>query len=205
ARVLPCALGRNEREIARSRKRVVPQTGPLVVSFLAGARPERGTAFIPDAVKQCAPLGVRFLIQATDTLHWGPALALLKPLSDRPEVRFHEGMLPREGYSDWIAQSVVLLPYDAARYQSRSSGVYLEARCFGVPVIVAAGTWMAEEVLRLGNGLVFEEYSAESITRCIARAQSDLAGLRRRAAACASDYRRQHGADRCVDAIESLF
>ena len=203
--VLPSALGPTEEEISRTQKRVGPQTGPLVVSFLAGARLERGVAFVPDVVKQCAPLGVRFLVQATDSLGNEATLASLRALRDRPEVRFHDGTLPREEYSDWIAQSVVLLAYDAERYQSRSSGVYLEARCFGAPVIVPAGTWMAEEVSRLGNGLVFEEYNAGSIARCIVRAQAELAALRERATACAAIYHREHGADRCVDAIENLF
>jgi hypothetical protein len=29
--------------------------------------------------------------------------------------------------------------------------------------------------------------------------------LRARAAACAVEYRRHHGADRCIDAIDGLF
>jgi hypothetical protein len=64
---------------------------------------------------------------------------------------------------------------------------------------------MAEEVSRLGNGLVFEEYSAASIAKCIARAHAELPGLRARAAACAVEYRQQQGVDRCVEAIEGLF
>lgn len=203
--VLPSALGPTEHEIRRLRERIGPQTGPLVVSFLAGARRERGTALIPDVVRQCEPLGVRFLIQATDALIDDALLASLKALRGRPEVHFHEGPLSREEYNDWIARSVVLLPYDAGRYQSRSSGVYLEARCLGSPLIVSSGSWMTDEVARLGNGLVFEEYNAASIVRCIARAQVEIATLRERAAACAAEYRQQHGADRCLDAIEELF
>jgi glycosyltransferase involved in cell wall biosynthesis len=203
--VLPSALGPTEKEIRRSRERVGPQTGSLAVSFLAGARRERGTAFIPDVVEQCAPLGVRFLIQGSDKAHRTTGTESLKVLRGRPNVDFHEGDLPREQYNDWIAQSVVLLPYSPARYQSRSSGVYLEAKSFGSPVIVPAGTWMAEEVSRLGNGVVFEEHNVQAIVQCIARAQTDLTALRERAAACAAAHQRAHGADRCVDAIEALF
>jgi len=42
---------------------------------------------------------------------------------------------------------------------------------------------MAEEVKSLGNDLIFEEYSATAIARCIAAVCADLAGLRARAAA----------------------
>ncbi len=204
--ILPSALAPTAREIRATKERIGPQSGSFIVSFLAGSRLERGAGIIPDVVKACAPLGVRFLIQLTDAIDARPeTLAALKSLRDRPEVQFHEGTLSRQEYNDWIAQSVVLLPYGAENYVVRSSGVYLEARTFGSPVIVPPGTWMAEEVSRLGNGLVFEQYSPASIAQSIARAQKELPALRERAAVAAGDYRREHGADRCVDALEALF
>jgi glycosyltransferase involved in cell wall biosynthesis len=204
--VLPSPLGPTDREIRAAKERIGAAGGPLTVSFLAGARPERGAALIHDLVKQCEAIGVRFLIQLTDPFGADEGLvSSLRSLRDSPAVQFQDGSLSRDAYNDWIAQSVVLLPYNAVCYQTRSSGVYVEAKGFGAPVIVPAGTWMAEEVSRLGNGLVFEEYSAASIARCIARAQGNLAALRERAAACAAEYHQQHGADRCVDAIEALF
>ncbi len=204
--VLPSILSPTEREIRAAKLRTGSQTGPLVVSFLAGARPERGTSLIPDVVKLCAPLDIHFLVQLTDPLGADPQLVgAVKALRDREKVQFHDGILPRDQYNDWIAQSLVLLPYDAALYQSRTSGVYCEAKSFGAPVIVPAGTWMADEVARIGNGLVFEERTAHSIAACVARARDDLAGLRARAAACAAEYSREHGAERCVDAVEALF
>jgi hypothetical protein len=204
--ILPSALGPTESEVRAARERVGSSSGALTVSFLAGSRLERGAMLTPDVVTQCESLGVQFLVQLTDPVDMTPEQVVsLRALKNRPGVRLHEGMLSRDDYNDWIAQSVVLLPYDAARYQSRTSGVYLEAKCFGAPVIVAAGSWMADEVARLGNGLVFEEYSPTAIARCIARAQAELGTLRERAAACAADYRRLHGADRCVDTLESLL
>jgi hypothetical protein len=204
--VLPSILGSTEREIRAAKERNGAHASPLIVSFLAGARAERGAGLIPDVVKQCAPLGIRFLVQLTDPYGADSGLVdSVRALRDRPEVQFHDGRLPRDQYNDWIAQSVVLLPYDAALYQSRSSGVYNEAKSLGAPVIVPAGTWMAEEVSRIGNGLVFEHYTAASIAVCIGRAKDDLGALRARAAAYAADYSRQNGADRCVDAVEALF
>ena len=203
--VLPSALGPTEKEIRRSRERIGPQTGSMVVSFLAGARPERGVALIPEVVKQSAELGVRFLIQAAGSAHGKTGPDSLSAIRDHPAVGFHEGALSRNEYNDWIAQSVVLLPYSPDRYQSRQSGVYLEAKSFGAPVIVPPGTWMADDVTNLCNGLVFEDYSVESIVRCIAHAQRELPQLRERAMATAAHHQRAHGADRCVDAIGALF
>ncbi len=39
-----------------------------------------------------------------------------------------------------------LLLYDATRYYARCSGVLLEMLCAGVPVLVPAGSWLAEQV-----------------------------------------------------------
>ena len=203
--VLPSSLGPTEREIAASHERIGSRSGPMVISFLAGSRVERGTTIVPDVVRECASLDLRFLIQVADGWELPDKAASFKALRERPVVDLREGMLSREDYNDWIAQSVVLLPYEAAAYRWRSSGVYLEAKCFGAPVIVPAGAWMAEEVARSGNGLVFEEYSARSIAASIARAQTELKSLRERAAACAVEYRREHGADRFVDAVDGLF
>jgi len=203
--VLPSALGPTEKEIRRARERVGRPGEDMIVSFLAGARSERGARLVPEVVKQSAAFGVRFLIQAVDAVERRTGVESLSVLKEHRSVRFHEGLLPRDEYNDWIAQSVVLLPYSPDRYKSRQSGVYLEAKGIGAPVIVPAGTWMADEVAHLGNGLVFEEFSVESIVRCIARAQTELPALRQRAMACAAQYQREHGADRCVDAIEALF
>jgi glycosyltransferase involved in cell wall biosynthesis len=160
---------------------------------------------MPDVVKRCAPQNIRFFIQAKfgedSRIDPGPLLAL----RGLPGVEVHEGPLEQKLYYDVIAKSVVLLPCQAEIYRTKLSGVYLEAKCLGAPVIVPAGSAMAEDVKSSGNGLVFEEYSAAAIAECIARAQRELAELRARAAACAREARPLHGADRCVAAIEKLF
>jgi perosamine synthetase len=70
---------------------------------------------------------------------------------------------------------------------------------------VAARGLNLEEVKSLGNGLVFEENTAAEIAACIARAQREIGKLRERAAMYAKKFSSENGADRCVDAIESLF
>ena len=50
----------------------------------------------------------------------------------------------------------MLLPYRPDDYGIKSSGVYVEAKFMGSPVIVPEGSWMADDVRALGNGLVFE-------------------------------------------------
>jgi hypothetical protein len=177
----------------------------MVVSFVAGARRERGALHIPDVVKLCAPLEIRFFIQVKDEGDIEVDLRPLTALRGLPNVELHEGVLGRDTYHDAIAGSVVLIPYVPNNYRWRSSGVYVDAKFLGAPVIVAADSWMADEVKSLGNGLVFEEYTPATIAACIARGQREIGSLRERAAACAREFSAANGPDRCVDAVESLF
>jgi len=202
--VLPSPLGPTEIEIETARHRTGALPSSMVVSFLGGARQERGALMIPEIVRLCGSIDVRFNVQLTDSWELGSNVAALKTLGVHPHVRLHEGTLSREEYNDWMAESVVLLPYDAESYRWRSSGVYLEARCFGAPVIVPAGTWMADEVARLGHGLIVEQYTPAAIAEAIAKAKNELSALRVRASASAVEFRKHHGADRCVDAVHCL-
>ena len=161
--------------------------------------------YIPDVVKLCMPLNVRFFIQAKYEGHHD-VLRLLTELRGLPNVELHEGVLERNQYHDAVARSVVLIPYNPVPYdKGRTSGVYGEAKFLGAPVIVAAGSWIAEEVKFFGNGLVFEEPTAAAIAACIARAQCEIGSLRKRATACAKKFSSENGPDRCVDMIKSLF
>jgi glycosyltransferase involved in cell wall biosynthesis len=202
--VLPSPLGAHERRAQIGANIGAPSYERMVVSFVAGSRRERGAMYIPDVVKLCVPLRVRFFIQAK---YEGDS-DLFRKLTDLrglPNVELHEGELERDAYLDAIARSIVLIPYAPDSYQWRTSGVYGEAKFLGAPVIVAAGSWIAEEVKSFGNGLVFEEHTATAIAACIARAQSEIGNLRDRAAVCAKQFSSENGPDRCVDAIESLY
>jgi hypothetical protein len=55
--------------------------------------------------------------------------------------------LPLEGYTELVrGADLGLLLYDPTRYYARCSGVLLEMQCAGVPVLVPAGSWLAEQI-----------------------------------------------------------
>lgn len=201
--VLPSPLGPPERRNTLAGNPALPSQ--MTVSFMGNARREKGWALLPDVVKQCSSLDIRFFIQAKPDTSVVSDISLLTALRHLPNVQICETALTREDYHDLIANSVVLLPYDPVAYRWRHSGIYTEAKCLGAPVIVSAGTWMAEDVKSCGNGLVFEDYSAGALAESIARAQRELSILRARAANCAKDFRKQQGPDRYVDTINGLF
>ena len=82
---------------------------------------------------------------------------------------------------------------------------YLEAKFLGAPVLVPEGSWMAEDVRKLGNGLVFAETTPSCIADCILQARREIVRLREAAARCGEAFSAWNGADRCVDATEALF
>ena len=200
----PLVLPERGRQPVRSSEN--PQLPSMIVSFVGGARPERGDTLIADVVRQCSALDVHFFIQAKgESSTAGPVVSALTSLSGLPKVRVHQGQLEPDSYYDAIAAGVVLLPYYPGSYRWRSSGVYQDAKFLDAPVLVMAGTWMADEVKLLGNGLVIEEFSADSIVQCIERAQRDLPSLRAAAVRVGREFRQQNGVGPCVDAIAAAF
>jgi glycosyltransferase involved in cell wall biosynthesis len=177
---------------------------PMQVAFVGGARPERGAGLIPDIVAQCASPEIPFFVQVKGETT-PSAAARLRALRGTPHVHVHEGVLDENAYYGVIAKSLVLLPYRPDDYGIKSSGVYVEAKFMGSPVIVPEGSWMADDVRALGNGLVFDAFNAESVADCIRRAQREIVRLRAAARDAAIAFRAANGADRCVDATEALF
>jgi len=129
----------------------VPQRHPRTdgiphLVFAGGARAEKGYALLPPLVRQLAGL-VRF------TIHCGPVSAASDPVVQRahralralagPDLALIEHALPPDAYLRLIGEAdLLLLPYDAAAYGPRSSGILAEARAMGIPATVPAGTWM---------------------------------------------------------------
>jgi len=175
--------------------------GEMVVAFVGGARRERGGELIADVVRQCREPGVRFVIQARHEGDSDMDKQALPAVSGLPHVRLHEGPLERSEYYRTIAGSVMLLPYEADSYRWRDSGVFHEARYLDAPVLVSAGTWMAEDVTSGGNGLVIPEHSPAAIVDVIAKAKRDLPALRAAAMRVGREYRERNGVARCIDAI----
>ena len=179
--------------------------GSLQISFVGGARRERGIALLPGVVKRCSDLGIPIFVQVRAGEEFGFDMTALTSFSGLPHVHVHEGPLERSAYYRVIANSVSLLPYEADKYVWRDSGVYLEGKILGAPALVPAGTWMADEVSSLGNGLVIKDHTVEAVVDCIAQAKQGLPTLRAAAARVRGEFHRSQGAARCIEAIANAF
>jgi len=202
--VLPHAFALPESENLDPPGALNVNSEPMVVSFVAGARRERGAHLLPDIVEKCSSMGVRFVIQVRVGGDPGFDGTKLAELGERPNVQLYQGAMPAKDYYKLIASSVVLMAYDADRYQNRATGVYLEAKCLGAPMIVSPRNWLADEVKSFGNGIVCKERSADAIADAIMNAKGQIDDLRARAATVAFDFRSQHGVAHFVDSTLGL-
>ncbi|HUY35701.1 MAG TPA: hypothetical protein VMV69_23360 [Pirellulales bacterium] len=132
--------------------------------YLGDARCEKGFHHLPDIVAALSDdpddrrrFAFRFQSHTTVPVIEPEVLAAraeLARLANRG-VTLIEQPLESLAYRELLASSqVTLLPYDAAAYAARSSGVFAESLAAGVHVIVPADTWMARE-LPTGAGRVY--------------------------------------------------
>ncbi len=101
--------------------------------------------------------------------------------------------------------TVVLLAYDPRRYERLTSGVYVEAASFGKPVVVPAGTWMAQEIAAgRGAGTVFAEPNPASVSAALLHALNDADSLAAAARAAAPRIRAENSCRHYVENMMTL-
>jgi hypothetical protein len=146
---------------------VTEPAGPTVYVHL-NARSGQCLANLGEIIERVCAVEptVRFLLKPAGDI--AKAIAALR-LEERPFVE----LLPRDmnttDYFKNLARStLVLLAYEAQPYRVLTSGVFTEAASLGKPVIVPAGTWMAEKMAEgYGVGLLFEGPSTQSMADVI--------------------------------------
>jgi hypothetical protein len=124
--------------------------GPLRVTSAGAIRAEKGCADLADVLRQGWPdlfaTGrVQLVVQSNKS--WfklplpGPVQGALEPVLYAPHP------LDPRAYVELLRHADIgLLLYDSDRYYSRCSGVLVEMLSMGVPVIVSAGCWMADQI-----------------------------------------------------------
>ena len=141
--------------------------------YFGEAREEKGFHLLPDLVEEVVGAHgagrVRFAIQVTtapgnDTEAVRTARARLERMAktwqENGTVRLYADTFGDMNayYAALAGCDALLLPYDAGYYQYRGSGVALEGLALGIPIIVPAGTDMAQTfagegcVVATGNG-----------------------------------------------------
>jgi len=161
-----------------------PPGGRTRIVYVGEARTEKGFHLLPDIVRhvRAACPDVEFGIQLwgplTATTLRAPSQALTAMAASDPGVELYRRSFDREECLKFQRSAdLVLLPYDRDWYRERGSALFQESVAQGRPIVAARGSAQGDIVEAEGIGVVFEEFSAESIGRAVVGAVGDLPRL----------------------------
>jgi glycosyltransferase involved in cell wall biosynthesis len=186
-----------------------PRTDDTVtIVYLGDARTEKGYVRLPSvayALKDGLAAGnVRMIIQSNFNVPRGePGIAAARDfLSTAPNVAILRHSISELEYNGYLfSADLILLPYQADRYISRTSGILAEAICAGVPAVVPQGTWLADQVRRHGAGVIFEGLEADGAAKAAVKALESLDSLKQRAEERRSAYAHFHRPSRLAEFV----
>jgi glycosyltransferase involved in cell wall biosynthesis len=151
------------------------------ISFLGGARAEKGFHLLPDivaSVREGHP-HVRFTIQA-----FGFDADYVRPIIRRLAEQGDVVTLIEKPVSDeelrlaMTRSDLLLLPYDRERYGDRGSSLFTEAKRTATPMVLPEGTEIGREGRDKGIATTFAEFTAGSVAEAAIRAVRQLDRLR---------------------------
>lgn len=185
-----------------------PNPEALVLGYLGYSKTSRGFHLLPETIALLQTRGCKanFLIQVQHS-NWEPEIVTaVNKLRTMDSVRLVEGALDQRAYYDFLREcDAILLPYDAAHYGERGSGVIVEAVSSGRPVVASSGTW-AEKLLRNGDavGELFSRFEPADFAQAIERLLQRIEPAARTAAAIAPAFAERFSSDTYVDAVLAM-
>jgi len=155
AGVLPIAFRHDLIQAAVAAAPAKDPAAPITIGYLGNARLEKGFQHLPDLIEQLTGRfgwagKVRFHVQAPFNIQDGePGIGIARSrLGAFPAdlVLLEDRVLTTEQYYRMLAGiDVLVLPYDSARYDIRSSGILVQARVAGTPMVAPEGSWIARQ------------------------------------------------------------
>jgi glycosyltransferase involved in cell wall biosynthesis len=182
---------------------------PVTIAFLGQARLSKGFHLLDGVTKRIwakAP-ETRLTIQAQigefSPDHDAPIAAALQRLRalSGPRLKLLDGAVDYDAYlAELFATDIVLLPYDPQIYRESASAVLIEGLAAGKAVVVPAGTWMADDMKRVGAGFVaFDGHGPEPIAVATLEAISRLDVLHAASARARDAWIHEHDVARIID------
>ena len=179
-------------------------TERINVGYFGHASLEKGAHFL-DAIVHRARVRlpmVRFILHANPN---PDTLRILEGLRDsQPEnAVLHWGHLRESAMRALMNDTdILLMPYDAQKYEALPSMVFCEAMLAGKIVVTAEGTWMAREAYRLGASVVlFDDFNADSVFLALQKAVEGCRDLADRALVTAGIWRSHHNVGNFVSGL----
>jgi glycosyltransferase involved in cell wall biosynthesis len=159
-------------------------TDGMRISFLGGARAEKGFQLLPEVIAAVRErhARARFTVQAV-----GHEADLVRSVTGRLAVHRDVVTLIHSPLSDGAFRaamrrsSLLLLPYDSDRYGRRGASLFTEAKLMGIPMVLPDGTAIGKDGRRKGIATTFEAFTARSVADATMRAIDRISELSRRA------------------------
>ena len=161
---------------------------PIKITVAGGIRREKGQREqlqqIVDQLwtEQFEPGNIQLFVQRKPGNHFkGPKFRLNYPIDpgiddDQQPIVFKDHPCPKEDYVSLIKNSDVgLLCYDSRAYFARRAGVLCEYLAAGVPVVVPAGCWLAEQLAPLHYEYVDDLVEKNQVTDSLVQSNNELA------------------------------
>lgn len=212
ALLVPCHLAPVMMHYGASEPAGAPGAGkgrPLLISMPGDFRKERGGLEVIEAFCALAERKreVRFLVQVRAEKE---AIALrerFRRAASPARLEIQVGPTPQEQYLDQLTRSdIVFLPYRWERYAIRASGVFSEAVAYGLPVVVPANTWMADQLAAgRGAGETFAERTPGAMADALARAVERITELQESARLRSADWRRHQSIQSYLSRVVGLW
>lgn len=166
----------------------MPRQSLKRIGFFGNQRDEKGARLIESLVPRLIEAGNEVL------LHDSSGQFARQP--PHPDVRIIS-------YSNSLAGEIVgcdllVAPYLSDPYRRRMSGVVIEALSVGVPVIAPQGSSPGNLVARYGAGILFEEFSPDSVLAAVTQARDHYRSIAKGAYDASLDVAAQHGLARFV-------
>lgn len=146
--------------LQRSREQSPAASGPLRIAYLGDARHEKGYQKLPAIIDRLWREYVetdraRFVVQSNfqfalpargDDLEVIESAAALRRLPQNKLTILDEPASSEDFSRRILETDIGLLLYDRGPYFSRCSGLFVEMIAAGIPVLVSAGCWMADQL-----------------------------------------------------------
>ncbi len=142
-------------DVSLIRQRLTAPKGTAkTLVYLGDARTEKGFQLLPLLLEELAhsypafsELEFHFQSYVPPDLYEGEVEAAIRKLQKMSQVFLYDTALSQEAFIDLLMKGdIILLPYDAARYRRRSSGILMQATAAGKVAVVPASTWFAKSV-----------------------------------------------------------
>ena len=187
---------------------------PAALLFAGDAKVDKGFTLIPElADRLCAMYpSWDFLIHANSGPSWGAALKAYENLMlgvapRHTNLVLQTGRLSRKDYLELMDRADCFVStYDPVVYARKSSGVVWEAISLGLPMLVAADTWLEFEAREWGAGYrTYNDFSVDGIIGSFSDFSQALSSLQAQSLEAAERYQVHNGVGALMDQIGRLW